>query len=138
MKERVERSEVNALKRLARLYGIERSYVGVDGLVHEAPPETLLSVLRALGASVSTVGHARSAVWKKLESEAETPIAPVHVSWEGADFELELGISERVVRGGARGRVELVPTDLDFLSGRLPVLGGGVGTQKTPPAARAL
>jgi len=73
---------------LARLFGVELSYEGMDGTERRADPEALLATLRALGAQLDDgVSNALAARRAELEALA---IQPVHVAWEGSLRELRV------------------------------------------------
>lgn len=71
------------LRELARLYGIETSYQDARGRFVEAGPESLLPVLRALGAPLETEDDAAEALEERLRELAERVIEPVLVAWDG-------------------------------------------------------
>src|SRR5574338_622777 len=50
------------LAALARLYGIQTSYIDMAGRPHDAHPEKLLLVLRAMGAGINGVDDAPAAL----------------------------------------------------------------------------
>ena len=68
---------------LARLYGVETSYHDALGNHVEAGPESLLAVLRALGASLDRIEEAPEALRERQEELAERVIEPVLVAWDG-------------------------------------------------------
>ena len=53
------------LNRLARLHGVETSYLGMDGRRKFASPESLLLVLQALGAPLSSLRDVPDALREK-------------------------------------------------------------------------
>lgn len=72
-----------ALRELARLYGIETSYQDAMGGFVEAGPESLLPVLRALGAPMESVDDAAEALEERRRELAGRVIEPVLVAWDG-------------------------------------------------------
>lgn len=78
---------------LARLYGVEPSYV--DGLRRRRRPrtETLITVLRSLGASVSSPDDVSAVLRERTRALSTRIIAPVLIAWDG---ELSLDLSRCV------------------------------------------
>jgi 4-alpha-glucanotransferase len=78
------RMRTGGLPQLARLYGVETAYEGMDGERRRADPEALALTLRALGAPIDrndSVAHALDARRFQLDTFG---IQPVQVSWDGA------------------------------------------------------
>ncbi|MFP5284543.1 MAG: 4-alpha-glucanotransferase, partial [Thermoanaerobaculia bacterium] len=71
------------LRELARLYGVETSYRDAMGGFVEAGPESLLAVLRALGAPLESADDAAEALEERRRELAERVIEPVLVAWDG-------------------------------------------------------
>jgi len=79
-----------SLKELARLEGVQLSYRdGLHRRQNSAPAETLLAVLRALGAPVETLADVPAALREVREARLRRFVEPVQVAWEGRG-ELEL------------------------------------------------
>lgn len=68
---------------LARLYGVQTSYVDASGEIRPVSPETLLSVLIGLGADIQSLEHAPRALSDRRQQIWRRWIEPVIVSWEG-------------------------------------------------------
>lgn len=83
-------NEHDDLQRLARLYGIQTSYTDAQGKHVEAGPESLLGVLRALGAPVEAPGDVAEALRAREEEIAERVLEPVVVAWDGHAHDLEI------------------------------------------------
>jgi 4-alpha-glucanotransferase len=88
----VARSNVAALRRLARAYGVQTSYFGLGGRRHQATPEALVAVLRALGADLPTIDASARELTRRERDRLEQPIEPVLVLDLGqpATFDLRL------------------------------------------------
>ncbi|HEX5720049.1 MAG TPA: 4-alpha-glucanotransferase [Thermoanaerobaculia bacterium] len=71
------------LRELARLYGVETSYNDAMGRHVEAGPESLLAVLRALGAPLESMDDVPEALDERRRELAERVIEPVLVAWDG-------------------------------------------------------
>jgi 4-alpha-glucanotransferase len=104
--------ELRSLRRLARLYGIQPSYLDDRFRRIDASPETLLSVLRSLGAPLSGRLDFDAAAGERLIEHWRWCIEPVHVAWDGLLPAIEL----RLPAADASGRIEW----------RLALEGGGV------------
>ncbi|HWN42740.1 MAG TPA: 4-alpha-glucanotransferase [Thermoanaerobaculia bacterium] len=71
------------LRELARLYGVETSYGDAMGRHVEASPESLLAVLRALGAPLESMDDVPEALAERRQELDERVIEPVLVAWDG-------------------------------------------------------
>ena len=76
--------ELAALESLARRAGVSRHYRSWRGEPVEAPVESLVAILRALGAELTGPGDAAAAdaAWERAWWQAGAP--PVVVAWDGA------------------------------------------------------
>ncbi|MBI4214348.1 MAG: 4-alpha-glucanotransferase [Chloroflexi bacterium] len=72
-----------ALSRLARLYGVFDSYVGLGGRRHAPQPETVFSALQALGAPLETPNDVPSAIAARRRELWSRLLEPVVVAREG-------------------------------------------------------
>src|SRR4029077_14416279 len=102
-------SEMDDLKTLARLYGVQTSYWDALGRHVEASPESLLAALAAMNAledPVAGPGDVGEALQARYEELAGRLIEPVVVAWDGhvSAIELRLG-GDRDDRSRARGAV---------------------------------
>jgi 4-alpha-glucanotransferase len=95
----------DALRELARSYGVQLDYVGMDGRTQPAPARSLLAVLRALGAEVSSeddvpaaLADRKRAIWKKR-------VEPVVVAWDGKRHWVEVRVPEGLVSSTVRCRL---------------------------------
>lgn len=91
------------LRRLARLYGVQDSYLDQEGVRVGAAPEALLAALRALGAPVVSAGDTAAAMRARQRELWEWRLEPVLVAWEGELPTVELRLPE----GAAAGSAEL-------------------------------
>ena len=83
--------EQAALEWLASLYSVETSFWDpVNHRVRQAAPETLLGVLRALGAPVERVSDAAGAGRARLQEVWRRAASPVAVAWDGTSAGVEL------------------------------------------------
>jgi len=100
------------LRRLARLHGVQSSYVDQERRRVFASPSALLTALRALGAPVVAARDMPQAIRARQRELWEWRLEPVLVAWEGRLPAIEL----RLPAGSARGRAELT---LEFEGGGL-------------------
>src|SRR5262245_2484333 len=78
------RASVNRnLKQLARLYGIQTSYVDMAKRVVDAHPESVILALQALGSPVRRMDDVAGALKEKLAELRERGVEPVIVAWGG-------------------------------------------------------
>ncbi|HEX6308566.1 MAG TPA: 4-alpha-glucanotransferase [Longimicrobiales bacterium] len=78
------RTRARGLPELARLYGIESSYEGMDGERRRADAEAVMLVLRALGAALDDERDAAGALRARRAELDVLGIQPVQVAWGGA------------------------------------------------------
>jgi 4-alpha-glucanotransferase len=82
------------LEELARLHGVLLSFYEIDGRRVDAAPESLLGVLRALGAPVAREADVPGALREARIAPWRRPVEPVVVAWDGAAVELDLRLPE--------------------------------------------
>ncbi len=114
--------DVGALRRLARLHGVQHSYTGVDGTRRAASAEVLVAVLRALGVPVSGTAGAADALRAAQAQRAHTVVEPVLVHRQGPQ---PRGHAEIVVPEDADPWVELRPEGGEPVRRRLRELRTG-------------
>ncbi|HZD40354.1 MAG TPA: 4-alpha-glucanotransferase, partial [Terriglobales bacterium] len=88
----------NLLHRLARLYHIQSEYRDGLGQLRKAPPEAILSVLKALDAPVGALGDVPDALRQRREALWHRSLEPVHVAWQNQPLiipvRLPIGLAE--------------------------------------------
>ena len=72
-----------SLLELARLYGIQTSYVDMTHQRRDADPEALLLVLQAMGADVNSMDDVPDALRSRKDELRERAVEPVVVAWDG-------------------------------------------------------
>lgn len=82
--------ELRLLHRICRLYGIETGYQDFEGRRRQAAPESLLAVLRALGAPLSGLPDLPEALRARKREYWNSFCEPVAVSWDKKPAHLEL------------------------------------------------
>ena len=75
--------ESTALRHLARMHGVQTSYVDMARHRQEASPESLLAVLRSLGVAVKIMADVPEALTISRLSRACRVVEPVNVAWLG-------------------------------------------------------
>ena len=76
--------QLKGLRLLARLYGVQTKFVDSAGRRQEPSPETLLGVLKAMGAPVGGPGDVAEATRARRAELRSRRIEPVHVAWDDA------------------------------------------------------
>src|SRR5690554_4738302 len=83
-------NETNLLYQLARLYGVETSYYDGMGQLQQATVESLLIVLKALGASLNGLSDVNNALREHRQKQWQQLCEPVVVVWEGEPAYVEI------------------------------------------------
>lgn len=81
---------MNDLDRLARAYGVVPQYREASGRLRRSPPESVLTVLQALGAAITRPEEARSALRQHKADMARRLLDPVIVHWQGSHLQFAL------------------------------------------------
>ena len=91
------------LNELAKLFGLQTSYVDVNKRRQTADPESLIAAIRALGTPISSINEVPATLEARRREIAERGIEPVHVAWEGAVPPIKLRLHRRDAGGPERG-----------------------------------
>ncbi len=83
------------LRRLARLYGVQTSYIDAARQIQDASPEALQRVLQLLGAPLESLNEASAAIRARREQLWKTCLRPVTVVWQGEPALAELRLTTR-------------------------------------------
>ena len=94
------------LRELARSYGVQTEYVGMSGETEPAPAESLLAVLRALGADVAGEVDAPRAILARQEADWRRRVEPVVLAWDGTRPEIEVRLPDSLASTSIRCRIE--------------------------------
>jgi 4-alpha-glucanotransferase len=120
--------ETSHLGRLARAYGVQSVYYDITHRRIRVSPQTLLAVLKALGAPLEKAEDARDALREHEQARWRRPCDPVVVAWDGGSAELSLRLPRTLsdTRIGLHlhledGGVLHLPCDLSLL----PAAQGG-------------
>jgi 4-alpha-glucanotransferase len=108
------------LLELARLYGIQTSYVDMTRQLQNAHPDALLLVLKAMGAGVSRMDDVAGALQTRKDELRERMVQPVMVAWDGklGRQSLEFGYHELEIKGKPVFVIS-APSKAYFMAGRL-------------------
>ncbi|MFQ5846254.1 MAG: 4-alpha-glucanotransferase [Candidatus Methylomirabilales bacterium] len=87
-------ASIASLRQLARLYGVQATYVDVFHRRKSASPDALLLTLRALGAPVDSTRDVPAALRERRQALWRQGVEPVVVAWDGGPtaFELRLPV----------------------------------------------
>ena len=114
--------ETRWLERLARAYGVQSGYYDITHRRIRVSSQTLLVVLRALGAPLEKAEDARDALREHEQARWRRPCNPVVVAWDGGSAELSLRLPRTLsdTRIGLHLRLEdggvlHLPCDLSLL-----------------------
>ncbi|MEX2159677.1 MAG: 4-alpha-glucanotransferase [Dehalococcoidia bacterium] len=119
----------DALRRLALQYGIQTAYYNVDGRRTPAHQDSLLAMLRALGAPIDGPNTIDSALRERRLSLWRRPLEPVIVAWEGQPAATELRVLAALE--GASASCDLVAESGETASWRVPLSGLPTTARKT-------
>ena len=96
-------SGVGPLYKLAHLYGLQTAYYDVAHRRHQALPESLLAILKALGAPVETINDVPSALRQRNQELWQRLVEPVTVAWHGnpvlVEVRLPAAVSDATLTG---------------------------------------
>lgn len=82
--------EIRLLYRLCRLYGIETGYLDIAGHHRQSPPNSLLAVLRALGAPLTSLSGLAGGIRERVLEHWNSLSEPVAIAWDKKPVHLEL------------------------------------------------
>jgi 4-alpha-glucanotransferase len=90
-----------SLLQLARLYGIQTSYIDMTHQRRDADPDSLLLTLRAMGAGVERTADVAAALARRREELRKRTVEPVMVAWDGklGSRRFDIGYHDIEVRG---------------------------------------
>jgi 4-alpha-glucanotransferase len=96
-----------ALLRLARLYGLQTSFIDASGDRVHASPESLQAVLQIFGVHAASAQQVASAAMERSLTVQETALASVSVIWAGMPGYVEIKIPTSEARTSLAADVEL-------------------------------
>jgi len=115
-----------ALRQLARLHGVQTSYVDMARRHQPAAAASLLAVLRTLGVPLEGMGDVSDALRETRRRRAARVLEPVHVGWQGQRATIPLQLPHWAAAGALvaewrleDGEIRRLETRLE----RLPVEG---------------
>lgn len=98
---------MNPLLRLARFHGVQSGYIDMAGHRQDASPQSLLSVLQALGVPIHRTVDASDMLRETIRAKASQAVEPVHVAWSGKRSCIALQIPADKVAGPLRSHWKL-------------------------------
>ncbi len=98
VQERAFRRGLDPLKQLASGYGIQTSYIDMEGDQQRASPATLKAVLGLLGVTAGTQKQIREALLELELGRWRQPLPPVTVAWDGKPTRLPLRLPANLDR----------------------------------------
>jgi len=117
------------LHQLARLYNVQTAYYDVFHRRHQASPQALLHVLRALGAAVDSVEDVPSALEERRQALWECRIDPLVVAWDGGPVEQQLRLPAARASGSVVCELQLENGDVRTWTCRLEDLPDATGAE---------
>jgi len=134
------RTRSSGLSELARLYGVETAYEGMDGERRRADAEALALTLRALGAPIDDDVNAAQALAMRRCALDTLGIQPVHVAWDGdlphVSVRLAHGESKRAAIEIRLESGEVIPHACDADPVNARARGGWTATHRLPIGRR--
>ncbi len=100
-------SLVRELHKLARLSAVQTAYVDVSDRRQSVSPDTLVDVLKALGAPIERLEDAPEAARVVMQERWRQPLEPVVVIWEGNHPEIRIRLPLNQAGQAIRCRIEL-------------------------------
>ena len=118
----VPQKNLARLQRLARLKGVQTSYLAMSKERRDASPESLLTTLRALGVPVANLDDVPGALWTAQSEQVAQVVEPVHVAWQEKRSVISLQLPDWAAAGPLRcqwhfenGEVRRIETRLEKL-----------------------
>jgi 4-alpha-glucanotransferase len=100
-------SQTRQLQQLARLEGIQTSYITMAGAVQHAPPETIMAILATLGHPIHTPDDIGSAWTEARRRIWQSALEPVVVAWDGRPIEVSVRLPANFHNRSLRSRLLL-------------------------------
>jgi 4-alpha-glucanotransferase len=91
--------ELSILRKLAKSYGVQTSYDDVRGQRCDASPESLITILKLLGAPLERTSDCVEALHEKQLAVLKRRLDPVALAWDGHAIDVELRLPEHKVDG---------------------------------------
>jgi 4-alpha-glucanotransferase len=113
------------LYRLAHLYNVETAYYDVNQRRQQVSTESLLGVLKALGAPLASISDIPSALRERKQSLRQRLIEPVTVAWNGARPAIKVCFPTELADASGACRLELESGELSewkWRADEMPVL----------------
>ena len=118
---------------LAESHGVQTSFRGGDGSMHRADEDVLVAILRALGSSVGSPGHAAATLTERRREEARRHLQPVLVHRVGKGAPSAVTLPRRVHPRDVWCTLELEDGDVrrHRLAGSITAMSAATGAHGT-------
>jgi len=100
-------SGIRLLHHLARLYGIQTAYYDVNHQRKQASVDSLVAVLRSLGAHMASLRDAPSAWRQRRQALWQQLLEPVVIAWEGTPPLIQLRLPAGLAQATLSGHLKL-------------------------------
>jgi 4-alpha-glucanotransferase len=97
----------DSLQNLARLYNLQTAYIDGLGQLRKAPPETIMRVLKSLGAAVESSADVPGALRARHQALWRQAIEPVIVAWQDHPLEIKFRLPVRLAEASVAGDIML-------------------------------
>jgi 4-alpha-glucanotransferase len=117
--------EQRALYKLARINGVQTAYYDMEHRRQYASINSLLSLLNSLGANVSCLHDAPSALREQQQEQWRRPVEPVYVAWDGVPAQMTIRLATSEADSRLTGHLTLESgdyQDFEWQCGDLPVI----------------
>jgi 4-alpha-glucanotransferase len=114
------------LHQLARLYNVQTAYYGVSHHRRQASVESLLAIIKALGAPVASLKDVPSALRERKQALRQRVLEPVTVVWNGKSPVINVCLPASVAETSWNGYLEMedgTPKPWQWRAADLPVVG---------------
>jgi 4-alpha-glucanotransferase len=109
-------TDTQLLHNLARLHNVQTVYRDGFGQLREAPLESILSVLRSLGAPIETLNDLPNAWRQRRQALWQRAIEPVIVAWQGNTLKVKVRVPDRLAE--TRPKYQIVLETGERLKGK--------------------
>ncbi len=95
------------LEDLARLYGVQTSYVDVYHKPKNVSAESILAVLSAMGVKISSLDEVPALLGREQKARLERGLEPVHILWDDEPAEILITLPKSLSSGKIDYRIAL-------------------------------
>jgi 4-alpha-glucanotransferase len=116
---------IRHLHQLARLYNIQTAYYDVSHHRQPASVDSLLAILKAIGAPIASLGDVPSALREKRQALRQRMLEPVTIAWNGSPPVIRVCVPDSMVEAVWLGHLDTednIRNTWQFQASELPVL----------------